>query len=84
MGKLNYRRGLVRTYIVLAALWIAAIFIDAVAERPKADIFDVAAGGPSGSGYWIPHIAVALLPPTIGYVALFLIVPWIARGFRRE
>ena len=96
MGKFNYRRGLLRVYAVLSILWFAGALVLAITERPR-DIFDVAASsGDAASGffnevarqtetpYWPLRIAITIVPPVIGYAALFLVAPWIARGFRRE
>jgi hypothetical protein len=32
--------------------------------------------------YWSYRCALALLPPMIGYLILFGLIPWIGRGFR--
>jgi len=32
--------------------------------------------------YWETQGALAILPPAVGYLILFAILPWIGRGFR--
>jgi hypothetical protein len=34
--------------------------------------------------YWTPRIALAVLPPIMGYLVLFIAVPWIVKGFSVE
>jgi hypothetical protein len=36
------------------------------------------------ASYWIPHVAMVVLPPPIGYVVLFIAAPWIVAGFKAE
>lgn len=97
MGKFNHRRGLLRVYAVVSIMWVTGALALAISERPKRDIFDVAASSSDAASgffnkvarqaepsYWAFHIAITVAPPVIGYLALFLAVPWIARGFRNE
>lgn len=32
--------------------------------------------------FWETRSSIALLPPTVGYLLLFVVVPWVYRGFR--
>lgn len=88
MGTFNYRRGLQRVYSVLVVVWIAVALTLVIAERSQTDIFDVAASGRSTTDlqirYWSQGLAAVFLPPVFGYFALFVVIPWIARGFRNE
>ena len=33
--------------------------------------------------YWLGSVAVVAIPPLFGYAVLFIVLPWIARGFSR-
>jgi hypothetical protein len=34
--------------------------------------------------FWLSRNTFAVLPPLAGYLALFVVAPWIARGFKKE
>jgi hypothetical protein len=50
--------------------------------RKRRDIFDVIA--PESGTYWASRIALTVLPPALCYASLFLVVPWIVRGFKGD
>lgn len=34
--------------------------------------------------YWTQRGSIMVLPPVLGYATLFLVVPWIVKGFKNE
>jgi hypothetical protein len=85
---INYKRGFQRVYAVFSVLWVAGVAAATVGEQtapaapPGTHIDFTGATFIDGPSYWISRAAIALLPPAAGYVALFLVFPWITRGFR--
>ena len=49
----------------------------------KPDIFDAITDHPVRD-YWVSRTSVMLLPPALGYAVLFLVMPWIGRGFKND
>jgi hypothetical protein len=66
---MNYRRGLKRIYFALAIPWVLFFLIGAGAFWNS-----------PGDRVWFLELAV--IPPLLGWLVLFVVVPWIARGFK--
>jgi hypothetical protein len=66
---MNYRRGFGRIYATLTVLWLVLAALVAINE-------------PTLRGDQLLVTVIAIAVPVIGYVFFFVVVPWIARGFR--
>ena len=88
-SSVNYRRGLRRAYLAASLLWIAPVITASFVQYDnmketvvRAPDVEVRIDSLPGMNYWLGQITVAILPPPAGYILLFVIVPWIVKGFR--
>jgi hypothetical protein len=65
---MNVRKGVFRLYIVATVCWVVLFILLALNETTQ------------NAGL----VATAIIVPAVGYVLLFLIIPWIWRGFRSK
>ena len=88
---MNYRRGLQCVYAVLTVACIAYAFMAipsvylkfwSVQPNQWADIAETLAPYQLRIIKAAQLAAIFFLPPLIGYAAIFLVIPWIYRGFR--
>jgi len=79
MSRKNYRRGFGRLYVVGSSIWLLVIWIIGSGSKRWE-------GGAFVDNPWegkpLAFLALAIIPPLIGYGFFFWVVPWIARGFR--
>jgi hypothetical protein len=85
---MNYRRGLQRGYAVIAICWIACIAILAATARTPLWAFIQESDWPNLQPGQVQLLRLAwlggllVLPPAFGYVVIFVVMPWIFRGFK--
>jgi hypothetical protein len=63
---MNLKKGFFRVYVVVTACWI--LFWIVLGLEKGADIG--------------PIVLMVVVPPVAAYVMLFIVVPWIWRGFK--
>ena len=71
---MNYKVGFKRIYVVAVGCWIIGwcwfMYVVSTPEETRSDrLFGV---------------ALALLPPILGYIIFFVIVPWVIKGFKHK
>jgi hypothetical protein len=85
---MNYRRGLLRVYVVGAVCWIVFIGMVAASRRTLLWAFIQQDDWPSLEPGQVELLRLAWLggllfvPPAIGYAVIFILIPWIYRGFK--
>jgi len=81
---MNYRRGLQRIYVAVVVCWIAYIALLAGPLWAFIQKRDWPYLAPSQVQLlrlvWFG--AVLILPPAFGYAVIFVVIPWIFRGFK--
>ena len=72
---MNYEKGFKRLYAVIATswilYWIGAALLSGFVNKSPLTGFDI-----------LFLLAAICIAPPLGYVILFYLVPWIARGFK--
>ena len=88
-SSVNYRRGLRRAYLAASLLWIAMVIAGSLVQYDnmketvaRAPNVAVRVDSLPGMSYWPGQITLAILPPPVGYILCFVIIPWIMKGFR--
>jgi hypothetical protein len=67
----KWRQGFLRIYIVAVVVWELLMLVAAVTI-----------GDSSGSANVVLFIFVAIILPVVVYVLVFLVIPWITKGFK--
>ena len=73
--RLKNEDGMKRTWVVLSACWVGFLLLfplGAILQR-----------GPNPlTEHTVGFLAAAIIPPALGYLCLFRVIPWIIEGFR--
>jgi hypothetical protein len=70
---MNYRRGTQRVYAVIVVLWLLLLTMTFFQKQMW-----------SGTVEDIVLIGFLVIPPVIGYAILFMVIPWLYRGFKSD
>jgi hypothetical protein len=84
--RVNYKRGFLRLYFVGVVIYLAWIALAAKTQYENITSSDVNTLTTRDAVFWfvVAYIVYALVPIISVYLAGFVLLPWILRGFNRK